>query len=235
MPRILLGCHGSVWILFLLKAVENDKKKFFFLSGLFFGSAFLMKQPGIFFFAFGFFYFSWIYFNKNRNLKSGLALRLTIYTLGSILPFAITCLYLYFAGVFEKFWFWTFQYAIEYSSNKTLAEILQQLENQFAHVAAPFRSLWYISALGFACVFVDVRARKNAVFAIALLIVSFLSVCLGFRFREHYFVTLLPVISLLAGCCINSISGYIWERKKSFDFIYRTHVNVFRFSNAKYV
>src|SRR5580658_3272820 len=46
-------------VLFLLKAVETEKKKFVFLSGFFFGLGFLMKQHGIFFLPFGLGYLLW--------------------------------------------------------------------------------------------------------------------------------------------------------------------------------
>ena len=42
----------------------------------------------------------------------------SVYAIGTVLPFAITCLVLYRAGVFKKFWFWTFSYARTYASER---------------------------------------------------------------------------------------------------------------------
>jgi hypothetical protein len=204
---VLLG------LLLLLKAVETEKKKFVFLSGLFFGLAFLMKQPGIFFFPVGFFYFSRVHFKKHHSLKHGLALQLATYTLGATLPLVATGAVLFFTGVFDKFWFWTFQYAFKYSSHLSLYEVLNLFINQFIHVTSSFFFIWCFAVLGFVSVFIDAKAKKNIALVTALLIASLLSVCPGFTFREHYFVTLLPIVALLAGCCVSSVYEYVRDRR----------------------
>ncbi len=210
---VLAALCGSI---LLLKAVENDKKGLIFLSGLFFGLAFLMKQQGIFFIPFGIFYLSWAC--KKRSL---LASHLMVYSLGAVLPFGVTCLILFFSGVFNKFWFWCFRYAFEYLSATPLYLAPKIFKEHLLRLMAPFQLVWYISAAGFLCLIIDAQARKKIFFIVALLISSLLAICPGFVFREHYFVIILPVISILSGICLNSALEFIKNRKypEVFKFI----------------
>jgi hypothetical protein len=43
-------------------------------------------------------------------------LRNLTFELGAIVPFGIACLFLWRAGVFDKFWFWTISYAWQYGT-----------------------------------------------------------------------------------------------------------------------
>jgi 4-amino-4-deoxy-L-arabinose transferase-like glycosyltransferase len=213
-------------LLLLLKATETGKRKYFFWGGFFFGLAFLMKQPGIFFFLFGIYYLLWFNFNQRFALRSNLVLPLTTYTFGALLPFAGTCLALSFAGVFNKFWFWTFQYASQYSSQEPLQAVFKIFTDQLIQVAYPFQSIWYFAILGLVCLYIDVKAKKHIAFVAALFAVSIISVCPGFIFRKHYFVTALPVISILTGCGINSVYEFMRDRKR-LSFISITPIIIF--------
>ena len=205
-------------VLLILKAVETEENKYVFLSGLFFGLAFLMKQQGVFFIPFGFFYLSWIHFKNRPALRSGLVFKLVTYSVGTILPFVAIFLVFFFTGVLNKFWFWTFQYASQYLSHVPLEIVLKIFKDQLIDVANPFRSIWYIAAFGFACLFIDGKARKHIVFVTTLFIASFITVWPGFIFRQHYFVTVLPIISILVGCCINTTYEFIRDIKPSSFF-----------------
>lgn len=205
-------------LLFLLKAEETKKTKFVFLSGLFMGLAFLMKQHGIFFGAFGFGYLLWIHWKKNSNPQSGLAAQLTVYSLGALLPFGLTCAFLFWAGVFDRFWFWTFNYLSAYSTHLPPGEATKVFLDRFFSVAGPFTFLWVLALLGLIGLLWTPSAGKQSVFVAALLAVSVLSVCPGSVFQPHYFVTLLPVVSLLAGCLIQTTTEFIRHRKNPFYF-----------------
>ena len=42
-----------------------------------------------------------------QQLWNGLA----VFAIGVVLPYAVTCLWLWWAGVFDRFWFWTVTYS----------------------------------------------------------------------------------------------------------------------------
>lgn len=186
--------------LLLLQAIEKEKPYMHFLSGLLLGISVLMKQPGIFFCIFGVTYLLWHHFSSRpaSSLKA-LSFRLGAFSLGAALPLISTLLWLYASGVFDRFWFWTFEYASKYGSQIPLSWAFSYFKSSFPEVADDFFLLWGIAALGFLVTLFRRDFRDNRVFMLMFAVFSFLTVCPGFYFRQHYFVTFLPAASLLVG------------------------------------
>ena len=195
-------------IIVLLRALEGQRGLLlFFSSGLLMGLAFLMKQPGIAFAAFGALYIVRCTWRQPRLL----AKREVIFLAGAALPFALTCLVLARAGVFRNFWFWTFTYAREYSSETSLATGWQALRQSLQWVLHPF-PLWAIAEIGFVTLFWDRRWRPQVFFLTTFTASSLLAVCAGFYFRPHYYILVLPAASLLAGLAVTSASCFLAKR-----------------------
>jgi lipid-A-disaccharide synthase-like uncharacterized protein len=77
----------------------------------------------------------------------------------------------------------------------------------------PWGLLWVIAGIGLTASFWNERARSNWFFLIGFALFSFLSVCPGFFFRNHYFVTLLPAVALLAGVATSAMMQFLSERR----------------------
>ncbi len=126
---ILAALGGFV---LLLRGLESRRALTLFWSGLLFGVAVLMKQHGVFL---GVFAFGVLLFNEwsskiaansdcnspagglqdpgdsaKKSLLPGLR-RLAAFSFGTVVPYALTCLILWRAGVFKNFWRWTVVYA----------------------------------------------------------------------------------------------------------------------------
>jgi len=195
-------------ILVLLCACEaNRGLLLFFSSGLLLGIAFLMKQPGIVFAAFGAVYVARSAWKEPQLL----AKRQVVFLAGAALPFALTCLILAHAGVFRNFWFWTFTYAREYSTETSFAVGWKALRQSLQWVLRPF-PLWAVAEIGVVALFWDRRWRPRVFFLTMLTGFSLLSVCAGLYFRPHYFILLLPAASILAGLAVSSGSHFLEER-----------------------
>src|SRR5206468_9853247 len=116
---LLLGASRNSGFGSTLKTAAVSSPPLFlqlFVSGLLFGIGFLMKQPAIWFILFGAIY---LLASDRRHLGlqwKTTILRNSIFAAGAVLPFAIACLLLWRAGVFDKFCFWTIDYALEYGS-----------------------------------------------------------------------------------------------------------------------
>ena len=174
-----------------------------FASGLLFGLALLMKQPGLFFVLFGSIYL----FSRDwrAQLKGErIFIRNLFFISGAFLPSLLTGLSLWSAGVFEKFWFWTIQYAAQYGSRVGISEGLQILVGRFWSNVGTAWPIWAIAAIGFIGCAVIPAARTRAGFLITFAASSALAVCPGSYFRPHYFILFLPAISLLAGAALAS-------------------------------
>lgn len=207
-------------LLVLLRALDRDERSTLFLSGLLFGLAFLMKQQGIFFGIFGGLYLVCLEVRKRPVSWNRLAARCAIYSTGAILPFGITCLLLYRAGVFHTFWFWTVSYAKQYVAVIPMQEALQTFSAGFAGVLNSGRFLWVFAVAGVVVLLCNWKTyRSNLFIILGLFLSSFLSICPGFYFREHYFILLLPAVAVAIGLAVSSASQWIAAKTPRFFFI----------------
>jgi hypothetical protein len=187
--------------LLLLRARESGSGAGLFWSGLCFGLAFMCKQPGIYFCGFG---LCLVLRNAllTRPVAWGLLLRKTgLFAAGVILPFALSCFILWRLGTFERFWFWTFTYAQYYGGYSDLETARTQLQF-FLHASGWVKWSLPFAATGLVCLFLP-RADADRRFILStLLIFSVPAFAAGFYFREHYFIVMLPVVSLLTAVAV---------------------------------
>ncbi len=198
---ILLPALGG--ILVLLTAMKSEKTHYFFWSGLILGLSFIMKQQGIFFIIFSVLYFSIMRFTKTKTGSGRFALQMRLLLYGAITPLAVTWIVLYMSGVFETFWFWTVTYASRYGTQESFTDGLKLLRHQGVKVLGGSPVLWGVSGAGLVVLFLDRMAKTTLLFTGGFLLFSFLSVCPGLYFREHYFVLMLPAAALLIGVAMS--------------------------------
>jgi hypothetical protein len=204
---VLMTLTGT---LLLLHAMETQRTVVLFGSGLFFGLAFLMKQHGIMFAAFGFFFWAWSEWKQGANWH-GLLSRGSILTAGMILPFVITCLIAWYTGVFREFWFWTIYYGAAYEG------IVKPSEGWFLfRVIWPWFTrpviIWLTAGIGLTAVVWNRRGRKQRVFVLGFVLSSILAVLPGLYFRPHYFLVMYPAVALLAGLAVSATYEYLQKR-----------------------
>ena len=189
-------------ILLLLYAIDTGRTGLFFGSGVCFGLAFLMKQPGILFFVFAGLYSLWREWKRPLPWRNAAVRGGTLFA-GLVLPFGLTCLMLFRAGVFSSFWFWTWSYAREYGSMTTLRESWPMLRATLPWAVRPF-VIWEIVAVGLTAPLWSRCARGHGGFTSSFFLFSLLAVCPGFYFRPHYFILLLPAAALCTGIGVSA-------------------------------
>jgi hypothetical protein len=231
-------------------------------SGLLFGLAFLMKQHGIFFGLFGAGYLVWVRgcewlaavsaLSQQPGVRSGrgraefglkgptsltgltpLLRDLGWFVLGWLLPYVLTCLVLWGAGVLPQFVFWTITYAGKYASAVSLVNAADMLRSALRVVIGPNLLLWVLPGVGALVMWWEERLRGASpktrghspqsdagpqqspalnrmsriphprFFLMSFLFCSFASTCVGLYFRSHYFITLLPALALLTGVAVS--------------------------------
>ncbi len=183
-----------------------------FFSGLLSGIALLMKQHGVFFIFFCLFYLTWSSWKENASPLRILG-RSAIFLVGAILPYLLSCLLLYRAGVFSQFWFWTVSYANEYSKMGLRRAIHAFWENSRT-VVSPALPIWLLAAAGVTALFWNDSARKHSVFIAGFFLFSFLTLCPGAYFRPHYFILLFPVVAILTGLAVTATTEKLAEHFK---------------------
>jgi hypothetical protein len=207
---VLMALAGT---LLLLRAIETQRTVALFGSGIFFGLAFLMKQHGILFAVFGFFFWAWSAWKQRANWRK-LILQGSALAVGIILPFLLTCLIMWHAGVFRQFWFWTVSYGAAYENEIKFAEGWRNFRAVESRFARPL-NIWLPAGLGLTALFWDRRSRQHKVLLLSFALFSFLAVFPGFWFRPHYFLVLLPVVALLGGLGISAPYEYLRARNVS--------------------
>ncbi len=199
-----------IGLILLLQAAETKRTAFFFWSGLAFGIAFLMKQPGILLGAFAFLYLAVQCWPKNKRDKRDKrvsepwAQNMGVFLLAGALPYALTCALLYRAGVFPNFWLWTVAYAHQYVTIKPLSVGLGYLTSNFSYLLHYTLWLWVLALVGVSTPFWNSSVRRHAGFIFGLLVFSCAAVCPGFYFRQHYFVLMMPAVAILIAIAVTS-------------------------------
>jgi hypothetical protein len=201
--------------LLLIYKTGNERRYIRLLAaGLLLGLAFIIKQHGVFFAVFGAIYLLYCDLHHRRvQLKKAVVAQLVL-AAGIVIPFGLTCLILWKAGVFDKFWFWAFTYAREYATAISLSNARMLFKEQFGYIIAESPFIWFFVLLGLFALIIVRHYRRWGAFVLGLLLFSFLAVCPGFYFRGHYFIFLLPAVAVLAGAGFAAIGRVLLFLKK---------------------
>lgn len=197
-------------LLLLLDGLKKQGPLLLGLAGLALGLGFMMKQHAVFFILFGGVYLlARLMADRRAFTRYGL-ISLSFFSVGVFLPFIIACLVFWSAGVFDRFWFWTFTYAREYVSQ---GDIKGGLAVGYINLVNIIKDIWPIAALslvGLASVFwARGPARRAAAFTYPLAFFSVLALFPGFYFRPHYFILALPICAFFAAKGLISIGKII--------------------------
>ncbi len=134
------------------------------------------------------------------------------------IPAALMALLIWAGGTFERFWFWTVEYAARYATSLPLESAWPQLRDRGGAVIASMPFLWALVLVGVAATWVHPAlrlVRGGRLFAFAFLGFSLLAILPGFLFRPHYFVLVLPAASLLVGIGVDYAAGRALESSGS--------------------
>ena len=206
---VLLPVLGGT--LLLLKATNRQAFGSVFASGMLFGLGGLMKQPAVFFALFG--AICLVSNNLHRRFRpEKIFVGTLIFSVGVILPLGITCLLLWRIGVFDRFWFWTTDYAWQYGSLVPFSQAPRFFFYSAKEVIGAGWPIWTLAGIGIVAGLWEQRTRPIIVFLLIFLFSSVLALCPGFYFRLHYFILVLPAVSLLAGVAISRLSDLTVDR-----------------------
>ena len=189
-------------ILLLLRWAESRRPFTLVWSGILFGVAFLMKQPGLFFAVFGGLYVLWTLRHDWRNRAALASAALFGFCVAA--PYVVTCAILWRLGVFASFWFWTVTYARQYASLSSPSTGAQLLGSTLPPILSSNPGIWILAAAGLA-----VEWWRRTFLLTALLGCSILAVSVGLFFRPHYFILVLPAVALLAAAGVHAMRARI--------------------------
>jgi 4-amino-4-deoxy-L-arabinose transferase-like glycosyltransferase len=211
---VLFAVAGTV---VLLKALDRQSSAVIAASGCLFGIALLMKQPGILFVLFGALYLFVSDWRANLATRR-IFCRNAAFILGASLPCLVVGLTLWMLGVFETFWFWTIQYASQYGSQVSVGEGLEIFAARWGSTLGTAWPIWIMGAVGLLLSVLNASMRPRVIFLALFMGFAALAVCAGFYFRPHYFILLLPAVSLLTGAALTVAFGGVKPRSPGIRF-----------------
>jgi hypothetical protein len=191
---VLLPALAGLYL--LMGAPESRRALWFLASGLLLGVAVLMKQHAAAFLPLGALLLIWEDVECRRGWRAVL-LDFTALIAGAVVPVALLCAVLWRQGVLNKFWFWTFHYARAYVSQLPARAFLPDLQSGLDRVTPATWLFWLAAGVGLIALWAGRWRSGQRVFVTGLLLASFVAICPGFFFRDHYFILLLPALALL--------------------------------------
>lgn len=199
--------------LLMFRALERSRVPLLLVSGICFGLAITMKQHAVFLALFAFFYvlmrgFREPLFEKKRFVAGG-----AFFLLGVAIPYALIAVAMAQAGVFGKFWFWTVQYASKYATGMTFSQGVGNFVFGASSVIRPEFPLWLLAGTGIILLCTRAGRHTDRLFLSGFFLFSFLAILPGLTFRAHYFVLLLPAVSILAGAAMFSGGHFLSSTK----------------------
>jgi hypothetical protein len=211
-----LACHVTHFVnVFVSLAVyallrrENSRPLLWTaVAGLALGSALLMTQQAWFFGAAA---GIWLLCRTRSHLA--VALRQgAVFTSALILPLVLVALWLDRAGVWDRFYLWTIQYAREYISILPVRTAPVQFIDGVWPMFTQAVTVWWLALIGLPLVFLSGTGRRAAWCGAAWLIAGLVATTPGFYFRPHYFLMVMPGIALLGAAAIETLAGHIGRR-----------------------
>jgi 4-amino-4-deoxy-L-arabinose transferase-like glycosyltransferase len=205
---VILFATGGLF--FIQRALESKKWYSFFTAGLLLSVSFTMKQHGLVFLAFGALYiFLYDLLIQHQVTWRNLLQKMLYFLGGTLLVICIMLSIMVLTGVFKNFWFWTVDYAQTYVSQVSFKQGIKLFSTWSVPIVASAPLLWFFIGSGFLSLMGKKISKHQKVFLILYALFSFFAICPGLYFRPHYFILLLPGMSLLAGFAINRLMEFL--------------------------
>lgn len=194
---VILAVLAGLWLLLF----ELDKGRLLRIAaaGSLFGIAILMKQHAVFFLPAALALLLW------EGLKAGAL----AFATGCAAPMLALIGLFAAQGVLGTFWFWTFRYASTYVTAVPLSDFFTALSHGFTAITARTSSFWTLAAVGLVALWIAPWPKRTRLTLTGLSVGSFLAICPGLYFREHYFIVMLPAVALLIGVALVSVSRWL--------------------------
>ena len=185
---------------FIYAMATTTKKWFYFLfMGLAMGAAFMTKTTGVFMALWGgLILLIDFFFNKPLNYKH-LFKSVGFYSLGGLSVIAILFLMMYIKGSFNDMLFWTIEIPKYYVNRMPLEEGIKYF-GYTKDAIFQFNKFFWVHGL-FAIILIVIKSIdwRTKLFTLTLAAFSFMTIVPGYYFYGHYWIQLLPGLSVLAG------------------------------------
>jgi 4-amino-4-deoxy-L-arabinose transferase-like glycosyltransferase len=204
--EIFMALPYSLAVLLLWYACDREKWSLFLLSGFVSGIAPLIKQVGVVELAAvsAYLLFAIPILLGKKKIYSSIA-ACAQFVIGYILPIATVAFLFYRKGILAEQIFWSITYPRRYvSQGAANLSFMSQIIEEFVPFVLSTVILWVLSFIWIKRAAVDLREKKISfstqfsLFLVIWLITSWAATFIGKRMYGHYFIQILPPLSLMA-------------------------------------
>jgi hypothetical protein len=195
-------CFALGGLLLLVRGQPGGRAPTFLGAGLLLGTAVLMKQHAVAYFAGGLALAVGDCLGGGRRDYRAAGRAAGWLGLGFALPLAVLTAVMAVQGVWRQFWFWTVTYATEYVRTVPLRDAAGTFLYGVGKAGEHTFVVWFLAAAGLLALALSRWPGRARAIVFGLTAVSWLAIVPGFLFREHYFVLLLPALALLAAIAV---------------------------------
>jgi Dolichyl-phosphate-mannose-protein mannosyltransferase len=182
----------------LLLAKDHPHLRSFFWSGLLFGTGLMVKQPVIAVAVAV--YVVHLFQSPRRLLQNG-----PVFVLGTLIPLMLCTLYFMSKGAVKAFWNGVFVYNLGYIEGPSLSDTLNSAFNQLVHILGIDPFTWIAGGVGLIIILLSKFHIFQKQYICAALLGATIATSMGKYFHPHYFVFMLPFLSVSAGCGLGII------------------------------
>ncbi len=195
--------------------------KHYFLAGICLGLAVTIKQQGTIFAIVGLVWVISISSFKKSKITDGFLICL----IGLLLPLALMVFWMWTVGALFQFYFWCFDYAKYYGSMWTWSDGWEHFKFTFVPVLKDHPLIFLIAIIGLLLSWRG--SRKQFIFIASVVVVGFLAITPGLIFRPHYYLFILPGLSLAAGFGLAKLQEMVCSSYSSLKTLYSIIPGIF--------
>jgi hypothetical protein len=212
------GEHGvaffiSLGIYLYSYASRSTHWKYYFMMGLALGGAFMVKTSGVFLVLWGGIAIVIDFFlGKGEKTVKEFFRRTLLYSAGVLLVIAVLFVIIAIKGSFNEMLYWSFEIPKRYVGKIKWEDGKKYLDYTYDAITRDYKFFWIHAFFGLAIVFLRNISWRRKLNALALAGFSAMTIFPGYYFYGHYWIQLLPGLSILAGLTFFSLAETLKDR-----------------------
>ncbi len=226
----------SIGIFLYTYTLTHPGWKTYLAMGLAMGCAFMTKTSGMFLVLWGGFVIisDFTFSGKKKPIKE-LIIHASIYSVGVFIVIGFTFMLIMMKGSFNEMLFWTYEIPKKYVNKIPWSDGKKYFEYMYNSITAEYKFFWYHALFALAAFFLKNITWRQKFFALTLIFFSGITIVPGYYFYGHYWIQILPGLSILAGMTFFVMNDTLKNRfnlkSKSIPYVYLGLFLVFSLSH----
>ncbi|MEI6021768.1 MAG: glycosyltransferase family 39 protein, partial [Bacteroidota bacterium] len=215
----------SIGIFLYSYTLSHPGWKTYLAMGLAMGCAFMTKTSGMFLVLWGGFVIisDFTFSGKKKPIKE-LIIHASIYSLGVFIVIGFTFMLIMLKGSFNEMLFWTYEIPKKYVNKIPWTDGKKYFEYMYNSITSEYKFFWYHALFALAAFLLKNITWRQKFFALTLIFFSGITIVPGYYFYGHYWIQILPGLSILAGMTFFVVNDLLKNRlnlkSKSIPYVY---------------